>query len=373
MRSILSLTISLAVATAACLPAADPEPKPLEIGQAAPAFRLPGVDGKTHTLDDFKDAKALVIVFTCNHCPTAQLYEERLKTLAGSLKDKGGALVAISPNDPQAVRLDELGYTDLGDSFEDMKVRAKDRDFNFPYLYDGETQEVSRAYGPAATPHAYVFDADRKLRYTGRIDDSEKGDAIKAQELRDAVDAVLAGKPVPKEKTRTFGCSIKWSSKRPAADAKAKEPDMKLELVDLPGLKKLKANQAEKPSDGKVRLLNVWATWCGPCVKEFPELVTMQRMYGHRAFELVTLSLDAPGHKEKVLEFLKKQGAAGTHYQWESDNKDPVLDNLVAEWSGAIPLTLLIAPGGKLLLRKEGEIDPLEVRRAIVKAIPDDR
>ena len=371
MRTRLALMLVLTTATFILLPAAESDPKPLEIGQPAPAFKLPGVDGKTYTLDDFKTAKVLAIVFTCNHCPTAQLYEERLKALATSLKEKGGALVAISPNDPQALRLDELGYTDLGDSFEDMKVRAKDRDFNFPYLYDGETQEVSRAYGPAATPHAYVFDAERKLRYIGRIDDSEKGDAIKAQELRDALDAVLAGKPVPKEKTRTFGCSIKWSSKRPAAGAKPKEPEMKLELIGLPALKKLKANEAGK--DGKLRLLNVWATWCGPCVKEFPELVTMQRMYGHRAFELVTLSLDVPGHKDKVIEFLKKQGAAGTHYQWESDNKDPVLDNLVAEWSGAIPLTLLIAPGGKILLKKEGEIDPLEVRRAIVKAIPDDR
>jgi len=372
MRRTLTLTLFLAAVISDVLPAAD-DPKPLEIGQAAPAFRLPGVDGKTYTLDDFKDSKVLAIVFTCNHCPTAQLYEERLKALATSLKKNGGALVAISPNDPQAVRLDELGYTDLSDSFEEMKVRAKDREFNFPYLYDGETQEVSHAYGPAATPHAYVFDAERKLRYIGRIDDSEKGNAIKAQELRDALDAVLSGKPVPKEKTRTLGCSIKWSSKRPAAGAKPKEPEMKVETIDLPALKKLKANEAAKPSDGKVRLLNVWATWCGPCVKEFPELVTMQRMYGHRAFELVTLSLDSPGNKDKVVEFLKKQGAAGTHYLWEAENKDPVLDNLVAEWSGAIPLTLLIAPGGKILLRKEGEIDPLEVRRAIVKAILDDR
>ena len=104
----------------------------LEIGSPAPDFRLPGVDGKTYSLESFRDAEILVVVFTCNHCPTAQAYEGRIQQLAADYKDKKVALVAISPNDPQAVRLDELGYSDLGDSFEDMKIRAKDRGFKFP-------------------------------------------------------------------------------------------------------------------------------------------------------------------------------------------------------------------------------------------------
>ena len=132
---------------------AAPElPKTLEIGQPAPDFELPGVDGKTHRLKDFADAKVLVVVFTCNHCPTAQAYEDRIIKLHNDYKDRGVALVAISPNDPQVLRLDELGYTDVGDSLEDMKIRAKDRKFNFPYLYDGENQEVSAAYGRSPRP-----------------------------------------------------------------------------------------------------------------------------------------------------------------------------------------------------------------------------
>ena len=119
----------------------------LEIGSPAPDFQLPGVDGKTYSLDSFRDAEILVIVFTCNHCPTAQAYEARIKQLAADYKDKKVALVAISPNDPQALRLDELGFSDLGDSFEDMKIRAKDHGFNFPYLYDGETKKFR---GPTA-------------------------------------------------------------------------------------------------------------------------------------------------------------------------------------------------------------------------------
>src|SRR6476660_3939420 len=153
---------------------AGEEHKTLAIGASAPGFKLPGTDGKTYSLASFKNANILVIVFTCNHCPTAQAYEDRIIQLAKDYSSKGVAVVAIMPNNPQAIRLDELGYTDLSDSFEEMKIRAKEKHFNFPYLYDGETQSVANAYGPVATPHVFIFDAERKLCYQGRIDDIEK-------------------------------------------------------------------------------------------------------------------------------------------------------------------------------------------------------
>lgn len=184
----------------------------LPIGAAAPDFHLPGVDGKTYRLADFASAKVLVIIFTCNHCPTAQAYESRIIQMAKEYRDRGVAIVAISPNDPRAVRLDELGYTDLGDSFEDMKIRSKDRGFQFPYLYDGDTQKTATAYGVLATPHVFIFDAERKLRYVGRIDDGEVKPP-KSHDARSAIDALLAGKPVPVERTRVFGCSTKWADK----------------------------------------------------------------------------------------------------------------------------------------------------------------
>src|SRR2546428_1761845 len=146
----------------------------LEPGASAPDFDLPGVDGKRRAVKDFADANLLLVVFTCNHCPTAIAYEGRIKKLVDDYKDKGVALVAINPNSPSGLRLDELGYTDLGDSFEEMKIRARDHAFNFPYLDDGDKQETARAYGCKVTPHAFVFDAERKLRYVGRIDDNER-------------------------------------------------------------------------------------------------------------------------------------------------------------------------------------------------------
>src|SRR5215208_3289446 len=162
--------IAAAVLLVACFARAANTPM-LKIGAKAPDFNLSGVDGKSYSLKNFADAKILVIIFTCNHCPTAQAYEQRIIDLHKDYAPKGVSLVAISPNDDAAVRLDELGYTDVGDSFADMKQRANERKYDFPYLYDGATQETSRAFGVLATPQVFLFDAERKLRYVGRIDD----------------------------------------------------------------------------------------------------------------------------------------------------------------------------------------------------------
>lgn len=367
MRKLAAGLAILLLAIGAMQATAEDYPQPLAIGSSAPDFSLPGVDGRTYTLDDFAAAKVLVIVFTCNHCPTAQAYEDRVQQLAADYRDKGAALVAISPNDPLALRLDELGYTDLGDSFEDMKQRAKDKGIDYPYLYDGETQEVSRKYGPAATPHVFIFDGERKLRYAGRIDDSERIDRVKVHDARNAIDALLAGKPVPVETTKTFGCSTKWSDKRGSVKAaldKWAQEEVAIEALDADGVKDVMKNDS-----GKFRLINIWATWCGPCVAEFPDLIAMHRMYRGREFELVTISADSPANREKVLAFLKKNEASTKNYLFSMDDSYQLIEAVDKNWQGAIPYTLLVAPGGEIVYRHEGLIEPLEVRKAIVERL----
>ena len=216
-----ALPLALALSLAPGLLTADDTPAPLAIGAAAPDFKLPGIDGKLHGLHDFDKSPVLVVMFTAVHCPTAEIYEGRMKKLVADYKDRGVAFVVIQPNSPKALRLDEMGYTDLGDSLEDMKVRAEYRHFNFPFLYDGETQEISRKYGPVATPHVFVFDKDRKLRYQGRIDSSQREVYAKVPDARNAIDAVLAGKPVAVEKTPTVGCSVKWAYKQIPAGSRS--------------------------------------------------------------------------------------------------------------------------------------------------------
>lgn len=339
----------------------------LPIGAPAPDFNLPGVDGRNWKLADFKDARILAVLFTCNHCPTAQYYEERVKQLVSEYKDKGVAWVAIMPNDPHSVRLDELGWTDVSDSFEEMKIRAKQKDFNFPYLFEGDRTGVSRAYGPVATPHLFLFDTNRELRYAGRIDDSEREQFVKVHDARQALDALLAGKQPPVAQTKVVGCSVKWAGKSDlvkAYMAKLAGEPVAVSAVDAAGLSALRKNES-----GKFRLVNFWATWCAPCVAEFGEFVTMNRMYRHRDFELVTVSMNRPDEEKAVLEFLRKEQASNKNLIFDSPDRDKLIDAFDPEWQGAVPYTVLLSPEGKVLYRELGSIDPLAVKRAVVQAM----
>jgi thiol-disulfide isomerase/thioredoxin len=344
---------------------ANDEHKTLPLGAAAPDFKLPGADGKTYSLASFKNANILVIIFTCNHCPTAQAYEDRIIKLTDDYKNKNVSVIAIMPNDPNAIRLDELGYTDMSDSFTEMKLRAKQKHFNFPYLYDGATQSMSIAYGPVATPHVFIFDRQRKLRYEGRIDDVEKPTKTpNTTDARNAIEALLSNKDVPVPTTKVFGCSIKWASKEDwiekAKTAWANEP-VSIETIDENSLKELVKNNSDK-----LRLINVWATWCGPCVTEFPSFITVNRMYRNRDFEFISISADDPDKKDKALQFLKKQQASGKNYLFSTDDKYKLIEAIDSAWKGELPYTILIEPGGKIVYRNDGIIDEAELKKEIV-------
>jgi peroxiredoxin len=353
------------VAPAPSAAAEGPAIPTLAIGAKAPDFDLPGVDGQRYTLASFAKAKVLVLVFTANHCPTAQAYEERIEKLHADFSGRGVQVVLVSPNDPLALRLDEQGYSDLGDTLADMKIRAKDRGWTFPYLYDGETEAMSRKYGPVATPHVFVFDAERKLRFVGRVDDNENPAKATTPDARNAIEAVLAGKPAPVETTKVFGCSVKWSDKRAwvkeGYEKWAQEP-VALETIDGAGVGALAKNEGGK----KLRLINVWATWCGPCVIEFPDLVSIHRIYRGRDFEVVTVNADDAGKREKALEFLKAQQASTRNYAFDKGDPYALIEAVDPKWQGALPHTIVVAPGGEVIYRSEAAFDTLKLRKAIV-------
>src|SRR3954447_1151654 len=352
-------------------PSADIPPI-LKIGAHAPDFNLPGVDGKTHSLREYASAKILAIVFTCDHCPVAQMYEKRIKQLSSDYADRGVKVVAIMPNDPKAIHLSELGHTDLSDSLEEMKLRAKYRSFNFPYLSDGETQKVALQYGPVATPHIFIFDLQRKLRYEGRIDSNAREELATKHEARDALDALLAGKPVAVEHAAAVGCSTKWAYKEVGAKQEIaeweKEP-AKVEMVSADQLKNIRKNAGT----GRLLLVNFWATWCGPCTAEFPELQKMVRQYRKRDLDVVTLSINAPDEKSMVLKFLNEQHAINKNLLFNSADPAEAVPAFEAGWTGAVPFTALIGMNGEVLFKTQGGMNALEVRRAILKHLPDDR
>ena len=350
--------------------AGESTPSPLAIGAAAPDFCLPGIDGHTHCLAEYASSKVLVVAFTCNHCPTAQLYEARIKQLVTDYRDRGVTLVAIQPNSPSAVRLDELAYTDVGDSFDDMKVRAAYSHFNFPYLYDGETQKVARAYGPAATPHLFIFDAQRKLRYQGRVDNNPRESLVTRRDARLAIDALLAGKPVEIENTPSVGCSTKWLYKeesRKKALAEIESKPVQITPANVEDLKALRNNPT-----GKLLLVNFWATWCEPCVQEMPEIQTMYRMYGHRAFDVVTVSINYPDEQQGALDALTKLHATTRNLILGSTDLYGLLAAFDPGWNAAVPYSVLIRPNGQVVYKMQGEINPTELRRIIIANIPDD-
>lgn len=354
----------------------------LKIGDPAPPFSLPGIDGKTHTLADTKDAKLLMVAFISNHCPDSHAAEGRMMKLIAEMKDKGLAFVAINPNNPDGLSIDELGYSKYNDGFDDMKKYAAEMGFTFPYLYDGETQSVSRAYGCLATPHVFLFDAERKLRYKGQFDDSRFVDpaTVKTQDARNAVEALLAGKPVPVEITKPHGCSTKWMTKKSAVSEKMEKWDktpVDLEPIDAAGVAALRKNGTKH-----VRLFNVWSTTCGPCVAEFPELVHTARKFDLRDFQFITLSTDEPEAAARARAFLQKNGAGPSgrakaalkadgrktnHYLYKDANVNDMMKALDPEWPGGFPHTVLVSASGEIVWRHNGPVEGDVLRAKILE------
>src|ERR1700743_3772680 len=342
----------------------------LALGSPAPGFSLPGVDGKVHKLSDYASSPILVVVFTCNHCPIAQMYEQRIERLYEDYGKKGVAVVAIQPNDPKAIQIDELQSADISDGLDEMKIRFEYKHCRYTYLYDGDTQSVTRAYGPQATPHVFVFDKDRKLRYEGRMDNNYRKELVKSQDARNAIDAVLAGHEVAVKHTGVFGCSTKWAEKsasRVAALHKIDEQPITVDMATADDLKKLRENPSKR-----MTLISFWATWCGSCIDEFADLEDTYLMYKVRDFDLVTVSANMPDEKEGVLRMLKKKRATSKNLLFNSADTEALQKAFDPSWESAVPYTILLEGNAEVLHKNLGSVDILELRRTILANMPSD-
>jgi peroxiredoxin len=384
-------------------PEADAAHPVMKIGTHIPDFTLPGAGGKPHSLKEWANAKYLLLVFECNHCPESQNYESRIGQLYKDYKGKGVQLVAINPNDPASVRLSELGYTDVEDSLPEMKIRKADRHITWPYLYDGETQNVATKLGVIATPQVFIFDQDRNLRFEGQIDNNQSPGLVTSNDTRYALEELLAGKQVTTTDTPVHGCSTKWKSRLLGSDSREAEmtnihaEPVTLETVDEAGLKELKANNT-----GKVLVVTFWSAKCTTCADSLHALETTWRMYRLRAFTLVTVNTDPIASKDAVMGVLNDQHAStsngtrtpGNSPEFTSWNLQSTLDRATTQaafgerWNPDSMFTAVIGSGGKVLYKKMGLIvkdgsfpnsladatpspDLLTMRRTILANMPD--
>jgi peroxiredoxin len=299
----------------------------------------------------------------------SQLYEGRIEKLYDDYRRKGVTLVAINPNNPKTVRLDELGYTDVTDSLPEMKLRARLRAIDWPYLYDGDTQAISAKFGAVATPHIFLFDQQRKLRYQGRIDDNQREDLVKSHDARNAIDALLSDRPVPVAETKAFGCTTKWLSKASGVEqewARIQAEPVTVDMVGADDLKTLRANATDK-----VTLVYLWANGCAACTTQLFDLETTYRMFRKRAFNLVTINTNVPAEAPAVLNVLKKEYASSSNKQFATTDRAGLQAAWGDTWNLGAPLTMVIAPGGNVLYKQEGKIDILAVRRIVLANMPD--
>lgn len=337
--------------------------QPLSIGQKLPEFSLPGIDGKQYTNNDFNSYTVLVIVFISNICPTSQAYEDRIIALAEEFSDRNVGFMAISPNNPHALSYEDQSYSEFGDSFNEMILRSKDKGYNFPFLYDGDKQEVSKAFGPAATPHIFVFDTKRILRYQGRIDNIENPyKEPTSQEARSAILAVLAGIDVLEETTKVFGCPVRWEKdieiKNKIDNSWNKKP-VKIREITNEGLIKLLGNYNDN-----IALIYIYSLNDSSLYKDMDALVEIHRRYNSRFFEVITVR---SGDKDmEVFELLEKQHAAFQNYYCREDIKHTLINS---SFQGRYPFILLIEPEGKILKVWEGPVEPLTVKKTIIEII----
>ena len=341
----------------------------MPIGTAAPDFALKGTDDKIHTLAEFSKGKVLVVLFESVHCPVSENYEERMRALYDAYHGKGVEFVAINPNSPKAVRLDELGYTDLTDDPADMKIRVHDRKIPWPWISDGETQATAQKFGAVATPHVFIFDQDRKLRYEGRIDDNQNEKLVKVHDAHDAIEALLSGGTVAVPHRPAFGCSTKWLSKAGDVQKEAERihaAPVELKTSSAGDVTALRANAGDN-----VTVVHFWSTGTPNGDKSLKELVTTYWMYKGRSYNFVTVNTDPAASMAKATDVLKAQYAANMNLQLSPADLKTVETAFGTTWRPNEEFTAVIAPGGKLVYAHKGPIDILDVRHAVLSSFTD--
>src|SRR5215468_5841877 len=312
-------------------------------GKPAPDFTLADLNGKTHALKDYR-GKTVVISFISARCPISNAYKERIRAVADEYSKRDVAFLGVNSNADESV--------------EEMRAYAAKNNLDFTILKD-VGNVVADAYAAERTPKIYLVDGEGVLRYQGRIDNSQNPRLVKRDDLREALNEMLSGKPVSVAETKALGCLIKRvqdakaiPAMSPAKTAAAQaEPKVgTLKPADFPKFK--------DSAKGKVLVLNFWATWCGPCVAEFPELVALDAKYRDKGMKLVGITADdAEDVQPKVIPFIKKHHVKFDIVRQDTDDPEEMMNQITKDWNGVIPATFVYDKQGNLTYSVFGILD----------------
>ena len=331
-----------------------------------PTFSLMGTSGQVYTQADFDDKRILALVFMSNHCKVSQLFQNHINDLSKQF-EKEATILAISPNYEQAILPDELAYSDLGDSFEEMKKRAIRLNYNFPYLYDGEKQHLTRAIGVKITPTVYLYDEKRELFYVGRIGNIDSPDKRETSELYLAIMRALEEKEVAFKRTKVFGTSIKTKGHLMLAEQVRKryaDESIKLTHADDRKLDFYLNHKTQKP-----KLFYVWQTTDKNVRDNLMKLSFLYKIFRKRGLRLITVCIAEKKEEKEILDQLEKAQLSSTNFLSYGHHVAPLAKIIPSELEKVTPYYRLVGTEGNMLLGKQGEISEDKLRFEILRAL----
>ncbi len=338
--------------------------------QYLPAFSLRATNGEIYSQSDFNDKKVIGIVFLSNHCKVSQLFQNHLMVLTRKYS-KNVVIIAVSPNYEQSILPDELAYSDLGDSFQDMVKRANRMKYNFPYLYDGNDQNLTKEIGAKITPTIYLYNQDRELFYSGRIGNIDSPDNMETSEVNQAISSLLIGEKTSFKRTKVFGTAIKTKNHLLVAEqVRQRYADEKVRLSEADARK---LNFYLTHNTRKPKLFYVWQTNDGKTRDNLIKLSFLYKIFRKRGLKLITVCIAKKNEKERIVEFLENSQLSSTNFIVYGHHISPLASIIPDEVEKVTPYYRLLSSRGDKLLGSHGEISTDSLRIEIVKALDDSK
>jgi len=342
-------------------------PEALGSSEKLPDFSLPGIDGKFYTNADFGRSETLAVVFLSNHCRISQLFQDQLLKIRERFSPKQMGIVAISPNFEEAILPDELAYSDLGDSLEEMKKRAYRKKYSFPYLYDGKEQHLTKKLGVKITPTVFLYDRKRNLVYEGKIGNHETPNRMETSDLFQNIVENLSGAAGKIKRTKVFGTSIKFQDDLPIAEkvrARNARETVKLTQADERKLSFYLTHKTYKP-----KLFYVWQAEDKECRDNLVKISSVYKIFRKRGLRVFTVCISNMDNFEKALDHLKQSQMSSINFMVSGHEIGPLIKVAPKELQQITPFFRLIGSDGKMLIGGRGEISSDRLRIEIIKAL----